>query len=228
MQSVILVGGLGKRLHPITHEIPKPMVLVNRKPFLEYLVFLLRTNGLTNILLLTGYLGKVIENYFGDGSKFGVSISYSREQSPLGTGGALKNAKCKLKEEFLLLNGDTFLQLDFAKFISFFNKQDGIGITAVYNNVENIAPNNILLDNSNLILSYDKQNPERMSHVDAGVSILKKRFLELIPEKKTFSLEEEAFPMLIRKKELMGFPIKERFYDIGTFGRLRMFREFLK
>jgi len=113
MQVVILAGGKGTRLRPITYQVPKPMVPIHGKPFLQYQLELIKSLGINEVLLLVGYLGKQIEEYFGGGPKFGLNIEYSYENNPLGTGGALKNAEEKLAEKFLLLNGDTFLPMDY-------------------------------------------------------------------------------------------------------------------
>src|SRR5713101_7262582 len=103
MQGVILAGGLGTRLRPITTQIPKVMVPINGIPFLEYQLRLLHRYRVTNILVLSGYLGYCIERYFGDGRQFGLNIRYSREPVPLGTGGGLRYAAPLLEESFLLL-----------------------------------------------------------------------------------------------------------------------------
>ena len=107
-QAIILAGGLGTRLGEITTKTPKPMVLVNKKPFLEFLVFNLKRHGITKIIFSTGYLSEKISDYFGDGSSYGLNFIYVDENEPLGTGGALKFASSFLDKEFLVLNGDSF------------------------------------------------------------------------------------------------------------------------
>ncbi len=114
MQTVILVGGLATRLRPLTETLPKAMLPVCGRPFLEYQIDLLRKSGMTKILLCVGYRGEEIEKHFGDGSRFGVRLSYSWEREMLlGTGGALRNAAPQLEDEFLVLYGDSFLMLDY-------------------------------------------------------------------------------------------------------------------
>src|SRR4051812_33410009 len=109
LQAVILAGGLGTRLGTITKETPKPLVNIKGKPFLEWQLQFLADQGVKKFLLLTGYKGEMIENYFGNGKKWGFNISYSQEALPLGTGGALLQAVPKLADRFLLLFGDSFL-----------------------------------------------------------------------------------------------------------------------
>ncbi|HKF24702.1 MAG TPA: sugar phosphate nucleotidyltransferase, partial [Candidatus Acidoferrum sp.] len=112
-QAVILAGGLGTRMRPVTETVPKPMIAVAGKPFLQWQLELLATSGIRSALLLVAYLGEQIEQYFGDGRRFGSSIDYAYELSPLGTGGALRNAEQKLRDWFVLLNGDTYLAIDY-------------------------------------------------------------------------------------------------------------------
>src|SRR5204863_2595800 len=121
-QTVILAGGLGTRMRPVTETIPKPMIAVCSKPFLEHQLELLRRNGIDRVLLLVSYLGEQIEQYFRQGDSLKMKIDYSYESSPLGTGGALKNASEKLEEKFLLLNGDTFLDVDYAAVVADFRQ----------------------------------------------------------------------------------------------------------
>src|SRR6266568_5297270 len=106
-QAVVLVGGLGTRLGEITRVVPKPMLPVGNKPFLEYLIRLLVREGVRRVHFCTSHLAGVVSDHFGDGTKFGVAISYSHEPSPLGTGGALVLATDQLDETFFVLNGDT-------------------------------------------------------------------------------------------------------------------------
>lgn len=119
MKVLILAGGRGTRLGELTKDTPKPMIEINGKPFLEYQINYLKQHKLTDIVLCVGYLHEQIIDYFGDGSKFGVKIQYSIEETPLGTGGAIKNAETLLEQdnEFVVINGDTFLELNYSQFL---------------------------------------------------------------------------------------------------------------
>lgn len=119
MKVVIMAGGKGTRISSVATDIPKPMIRIADKPVLEHQVNHLKEQGLTDIILITGHLGKIIRDYFGDGSKWGVSISYYQEEEPLGTAGALYYFKDVLKDDFLLMNGDLVADIDFARFICF-------------------------------------------------------------------------------------------------------------
>ena len=119
MQVIILAGGRGKRLKPLTNSIPKVMIKINGSPFLEILLKFLKSKGFLDFILCVGYLSEVIEEYFENGSKLSVKIDYSKEKRFLGTAGAIKNANELLDEEFIVINGDTFVDLDFKKMIEF-------------------------------------------------------------------------------------------------------------
>lgn len=230
MQAVILAGGLGTRLRPITYQFPKPMVKINGKPFLAYQLELLKNHNITDILLLIGYLGEQIKKYFENGEKFGLNIRYSEEKTPIGTAGALKNAEKLLEKHFLLLNGDSYLPINYCSFIDRFHEKKAKGMIAVYNNkLENTAvPNNVAINNkNNIITKYSKLKTTGCRFVDAGVSIFNKDMLKLIPKNKVVSLEQEIFPKLIKDRKLQAFVTKQRFFDIGTQERIKEFEEFL-
>jgi len=228
MQVVILAGGKGTRLRPLTYKIPKVMVPIKGKVFLEYLIELLKKNNLKEILLCIGYLGEQIKNYFGDGKKWGVKIKYSSDGDKLlGTGGALKNAENLLKSEFIVINGDTFLNIDYQDLISFFHQKNKLGVMVVFKNRSKIIPNNVKINKNNQIIFYNKKGDRRANGIDAGVQIFKKKILSLIKANEKVSLEEDIFPMLIKRQELIAYPIKQRFYDIGTLKGLKIFNQIL-
>lgn len=216
------------RLRPITKQVPKSMILVSGKPFLQHQLEFLRSLGLNRFLFLIGYLGDQIKEYFGDGEKFGVEIDYSCEKKLLGTAGALKNAESKLDKEFLLLNGDTFLPLDYNRLIKYFKQCGTIGVVSAYDNSKKVIQNNIAIDDSNRIIKYDKENPKGMAYVDSGAVVFKKKLLSFIPRGKPCSLENEVFDKLIKKRELMAFVNRQKFYDMGSFKGLKILKDKLR
>ena len=230
MQAVILCGGKGTRLRPLTYKIPKPMAPVKDKPFLLYQVEFLKKQGIKNFVFCTGYKWRHIFDYFGDGSKFGINISYSNEKKQLGTGGALRLALPLLEEDFLAVYGDSFIDIDYSDFYkkAKSTKKDMV-ILAYSNKLKTGVKNNLLLGKKGEVLDYDKKNPNpKMSHVDAGVLYIRKKILEKIPKNKAVSLEENIFKKLINLSELSSVATKKRFYDIGTFERLSVFKEIAK
>ena len=223
MQAVILAGGLGTRLRPLTKTVPKPMVPVGDTPYLEYQLRLLSQQGITDIVLLIGYLGEQIEAHFGDGSKFGLRVRYSRETTPLGTGGALRQAREFLNDSFLVIYGDSYLPIDYSDVLQTLIQSAAEGVVTVYDNdaEDTGVTNNVALDSRGVITKYEKDQPHDrdLQFVEAGVLALRDRVLDLIPDGKV-SLEQEIFPQLIAQGALLGYPTKQRFYDIGTPERL--------
>ena len=134
MKALILAGGFGTRLGDITREIPKPMVSIVGKPFLEHQINFLKENGVTEVILAVHYMADKIKSYFGNGMRWGITITYSEEEFPLGTAGAIKNAEKYIGETFIVLNGDSYSHIDLKKLIDF-HKEGGslgtIGITKV-------------------------------------------------------------------------------------------------
>jgi D-glycero-D-manno-heptose 1,7-bisphosphate phosphatase/D-glycero-alpha-D-manno-heptose 1-phosphate guanylyltransferase len=145
MQTVILCSGWGTRLRPLTYQIPKVMVPVKGKPFLEYQLKLLKKNNLKDIVLCIGYLGDQIKNYFKNGENLGINILYSDGKTPLKTGGELKRARDLLEDEFLLLNGDTFLNIDYQDLISCFQREKKLATMVVFQNQPKITKNNVVI-----------------------------------------------------------------------------------
>lgn len=228
MQAVILAGGLGTRLRPLTYDIPKPMIPINGKPYLEYQLDYLRKQGITNILILIGYLGDHIVNYFGDGTQIGMNIQYSKEETPLGTGGGLKKAQGLLADEFILIYGDSFLPIDYSDLIQRYQENQSMPVMCVYDNSKDtdVICNIAINDADNKVLKYVKNSSDdTLRFVDAGVLLLNKQVLEYLPEEGLVSLEQQVFPLLIEDGKLFAYISSERFYDIGTHERLDLAME---
>ncbi len=215
-QAAIICGGLGTRLRPLTFDIPKPMVPVHSKPFLQYIVEHFRDWGVERFVFCTGHLHDNIEAHFGDGTGFDVGIVHSVEPEPLGTGGALLNARHLLDGSFFLAYGDSYLPLDLDDLSECFEKNNAEGAITVYENTDSIAPNNVRLAKDGRVLDYVKKNPPAsMNCLEAGLSLFDRNILDLAPGRK-FSLEEAILPQLINRGRLFGFLTPRRFYDIGT------------
>jgi NDP-sugar pyrophosphorylase family protein len=229
MQAVILAGGLGTRLWPLTQAVPKPMVRVAGVPYLEHQLRVLKKQGIRDIVLLTGYLGEQIEAYFGDGGLFGLSLRYSREHSPLGTGGALRQARHLLAPDFLIVYGDSYLPIDYVQALTKLRNSDAEGLLVVYDNrlEDTSVRNNVALDNSGCVTRYDKDTPDKLDYVEAGVLAFRRSVLERMPNATVVSLEKEIFPQLIAQRRLIAHVTTQRFYDIGTPERLKAIEEVL-
>jgi len=228
MQAVILAGGLGTRLLPLTEAIPKPMVQVAGLPYLEHQLRLLAKQDIRDVLLLTGYLGESIEEYFGDGSRLGLHVTYMCESSPLGTGGALREARSLLHDAFLLIYGDSYLPIEYAEAVERLLSSGAEGVVVVYDNglADTSVKNNIELDDDEYVSRYEKDSPDRLSFVEAGVLAFRRSVVSSMPAEGVVSLEKEIFPKLIERRQLAALVTAQRFYDIGTPERLSVIEEF--
>ncbi len=226
MQAVILAGGLGTRLRPLTDQVPKPMVEVGGRPFVEYVIHHLVEQGFRQILMLVGYLGERIESYFGDGACYGAAIRYAREPRPLGTGGALRNAVNTLEEEFLLLFGDSYLPIDYRAVEASFRSAPAPGMMVVYDDPggETGVLKNVALDGDGWVSRYEKGtgSPD-LKYVEAGVLCFRRGVFAGLPSGEAVSLEHEIYPRLIACRQLRALITSQRFFDIGTPQRLSEF-----
>ncbi|MDD4308465.1 MAG: sugar phosphate nucleotidyltransferase, partial [Thermoplasmata archaeon] len=214
--AAIICGGLGTRLRPLTFDIPKSMVPVNGKPFLQIILENFREQGIKRFVLCSGNLHENIEAHFGDGSKFGVEIINSPEPEPLGTGGALLNARHLLDDRFFLAYGDSYLPVELELLDRIMAARDALGVIAVYENKETLAPNNVRISGDGRVLEYIKKNPPAsMNCLEAGLSLYRRDILDLAPGRQ-FSLEEVILPQLINRGRLFGLLTPRRFYDMGT------------
>ena len=217
------------RLRPVVPEVPKSMARINGKPFLEYQIDWLKGQGVKKFVLCTGYKFKTIEEYFKDGSKWAISIIYSREARPLGTAGALKNAEKHLDEQFLLANGDTFSRIILKDLIAchYSNKSDITICVTEPDGSESYG--NILVDEQGIIVRFtEKQAPELFEgnlkrYVSAGFYYMQKNILQYIPPQQKCSLEENIFPLLAESNVNARVYPCEAFWDIGTPERYRGF-----
>ena len=220
MQAILLCGGMGTRLRSVVSDRPKPMADICGKPFLQYLLEMLRDKGITEVIFALGYMGEMIEEYFQDGSAFGLKIAYSYEEEPLGTGGAIRNALPKiLEEEVLVLNADTYFPMDYQGLLRFHQENDGdfsLATRAVpdisrYGAVRRDAAGRILAWNEKL---EDGGQP-LAGEINGGIYVMKKSLIAEIPEGKQ-SLEQDCIPKWLSEgKRIFGLPFEGYFMDIG-------------
>lgn len=203
----VLCGGFGTRLGALTRDVPKPMIEVGGRPYLERVLESFADRGFREFVLLTGFRHEVIEQHFGDGSRFDLRISYSREEQPLGTGGALRDARHLLRDRFVLTFGDVLRFYDYDRFV----RQHAGNCLAVYPRVSN---GNAGLS-AGRITRFDKHAPE-LPYVDAGFSVMSTTSLDLLPSSGACSFEEIAYATLADRGELAGEVVDHDFFDIGT------------
>lgn len=227
MQAVILTGGLGTRLRPATYRIPKGLIEVGGRPFLEHLILYLKKFRIEDILLCTGYLGEMIEEYFGGGGRLGVRVNYSREFKPLGTGGALKLALPLLEDIFFLLNGDTFLPIDYAGMKDGFKRSTALALLSVFPVEGTEITPNLRVEGGEITGCSMTIQEKALTHADAGVRLFRKEAANYFPPDEAFSLERVLYPRLIEADKILAWLVRRRFYDIGTPERVKEFEEYL-
>jgi NDP-sugar pyrophosphorylase family protein len=228
MQMVILAGGLATRMRPLTLQLPKSMLQIKGRPFLEYQLELLKEYEIKDILLCVGYRGELIKDHFGDGRKFGVNLSYSFDGDKLlGTAGALKKAYKLLGENFFLMYGDSYLPYDYQEIEKHFRDSVKLSLMVAYRNQNRFDKSNLLIQDG-MIKLYDKTlRGENLEYIDAGLSILKKEVLNLVPEEEPYDLEE-LYRTLISEEEMSAYEVKQRFYQIGSFEGLEEFKNLVE
>lgn len=227
MQVAILAGGLATRLGGLAKNWPKSMLQIQGKPFLEYQLEFLKRGEIEDIVLCVGHMGEQIEQYFGDGRKYGVKIRYSREDKPLGTAGALKRAEKLLDDPFFTMFGDSFINLDFGRVMAHFNSQNKLALMTVYKNHDRYGRSNTEIEGNLLKKFSKKEKTADMVYIEYGVDLFRKEALDMIPENESYSLDD-LFPRLIGREELLAFEVNDRFYEIGSLQGLREFERFIK
>ena len=227
MQMVILAGGLGTRMRPLTYELPKVLIPVNGKAFLHHQIDLLKEHGIRDIVLCVGHLADQIRTHFGDGGWLGVRIRYGEEREMLlGTAGALKNAEPLLEDDFFLLYGDSYLPMDYREVMRYFRPRGALGLMVVYHNSNQFERSNVIVRDGRVAV-YDKEGrTPGMEYINSGLSVLRKEALSLVPAGRPFS-QEELYRLLIERGDLLAWETKHRFYEIGSRQGLAEFRELL-
>lgn len=216
-QAVILAGGQGVKLRPLTYEVPKPLIPVAGKPILEYLIELLREAEVRKIILALGHLGNKIKDYFGDGSKFGVKIAYTEEAQPLGTAGAIRNAQTFLqKRPFLVLHGDILVDIDLSQLIAFHQEQKVLATIALTTAPELSEYGMVGLRGSRIVNFTEKpKKKEHMSQlINAGIYVFEPEIFQALPRHSL--LLEDIFPQLAKEGRLAGFAFEGRWFDVTT------------
>ncbi len=214
MKAVILAGGEGRRLHPHTLTIPKPMMPIGDRPILELLVGQLRRCGITDLVLATGHLDEIIRGHFGDGRDFGVSIRYSKEESALGTAGPLGLVRTALDRTFLVLNGDIFADLDLDAIIADHRQRASDATVVLARHAETFEFGVVGLDERGDVTSWDeKPVVERL--VSAGTYVMEPATLAHLEPSAHVNLPELVMTLLRARLRVRGYVHPGYWYDIG-------------
>lgn len=240
-KGIILSGGWGTRLRPLTCTIPKTLIPIVNKPVIERQILLLKEAGVKEIVLAVSVMAEQLQKYFKDGTRLGVKISYTEEKSPMGTAGAIKLAESKLKDDnFFMLNGDVILDFDFKKMLDSHENFDGYG-TIASKFVEDPSRYGVLItDKEERILEFQEKEEFKPSKggatsmpINAGVYILEPEIFSYIPPKKKVSIERDVFPKLAKDKRLQHYPISGLWKDVGKpnelmEGNIKLLKDLIK
>jgi len=226
-QAVILAGGEGTRLLPLTKTIPKPMIEFYGKPFVQNLIELLKKEGIEEIVFLAGYLHEKIQEYFGDGSGFGLSIKYSVGDVSFDTGKRLKFAEGMLDKHFLLLYCDNYLPLNLSKLVEFYNQKQLLVSCLIYSNEDGFTKSNIKINEEGVVTLYDKKrDSQELSGVDIGFFIVNKQIVDNMPEDNISF--QEIILKLVNMKQLAGIITDYRYCGLSKMERIPIVEKFLK
>ena len=226
MNAVIMAGGFGTRLRPLTHNIPKPMIPVANKPMMEHIVDLLRDHGVTDLVTLLHFQPELIESYFGNGSSFGVRMTYVSATEDYGTAGAVKNAEASLSGPVLVISGDLLTDFDLGAAVRF-HQERGADLTVLLTRVENPLQYGVVITEPSGRISRFLEKPtwsEVFSDtVNTGIYLLEPSVLQLIPSKREFDFSKDLFPLMMREgMNLYGHIATGYWRDVGDLLEYRL------
>lgn len=204
VKAILLAAGKSTRLRPFTNKKPKVMMEIGGKPILEYNLNVVKKAGIKNIYINLHHAPEVITNYFGNGSKFGLNIIYSKEKNILGTAGAIKKIEKEFKETFFVVNGDNFTNCNLKKLLEFHKKNKGIITIAIFDRTKNknsgIAGGRVVYNKKTFkIKSFREGGNNKIPFVNAGIYVLESEILKYIPKNKFYDFGKDLFPLLLKK-----------------------------
>jgi len=218
-KALILAGGKGVKMRPLTYEMPKAMLPVKGKPILEHTIEQLKKNNIREIIVACGPLSEKIKDYFGDGSRFSVKISYVDEKSDLGTGGALRSALPLVgSDPFIMIWGDVLADIDIADMVDF-HMDDNPIMTVALTSVADPREYGSARLHRDIMVDFQekpKKSPEVSHLVTAGIHIVDPRISKYLPNKKSFMLEQEVLPKLTQERVVKGYLFDGQWFDVGS------------
>jgi mannose-1-phosphate guanylyltransferase/phosphomannomutase len=225
MKAVVMAGGEGTRLRPLTSNQPKPMVPVVGKPCMEHIVELLRGHGMEDVIVTVAFLPQAIRSYFGDGESLGVNIEYSVEESPLGTAGSVRLASGKLDDTFLVISGDALTDVDLGKIVEFHRKKEA-AVTIGLKSVENPLEFGIVVTDDGGRIERFLEKPSWgqvfSDTINTGIYVLEPEVLRHVPTDRPYDFSKELFPLLLEMgRPLYGYVFDEYWQDIGNLEQFR-------
>lgn len=214
MKAVILAGGLGMRLRPFTEVIPKPLLPIGEKAVLEIQIEHLKKHGFDEVYLATNYKSDYIENFFGDGSRYGVKLTISREETRLGTVGPLTLLKSQLTEPFIVMNGDVLSNINFQDYFDFAVNKNTLLTVSVKKIIMPYAFGNIFSDGD--FVTGIEEKPDIITYALAGMYVMKPEIFKLIPDNEYFGMDTLIKNMLSKHIPIAKYELKEYWLDIGS------------
>ena len=215
MKAVIIAGGLGTRLRPLTNNTPKPMLPIGEKPILEHLVNWTKKGGIKSVILCVSYLRESIEDYFGDGEKFGVKIEYAISKKQLATAGQLKTAEKFIDDDFVCMYGDSIFNFSLRSMI----KQHSIKksfVTMSLNEHKTTLPYGVIETSKNGKVVNWNEKPEIKANINMGCYIMNPQVFNLIPKNKSYGMDDVIKKAMKKKEAINSFITKKGFTDIGN------------
>src|SRR2546422_2576839 len=220
MRAVVMAGGQGSRLRPLTSNQRKPMLPIVGQPMMQHIIRLARSHGLTEIVATVQFLASVVRNYFGDGSDLGVSLSYATEEEPLGTAGSVKNAGPLLDDRFIVLSGDALTDIDLSELVRF-HESRGAAATVALRRVENPLEFGIVITNEEGRVERFLEKPGWgdvfSDTANTGIYVLDRGLLDLVPDGADFDFARDLFPAILDKGlPIYGYVTDRYWTDVGT------------
>ena len=223
MKAVILAGGLGTRLRPLTNKKPKPMLPLGNKPLLEHLIKWIKKNDVKDIVLCVSYLHETIEKYFGDGNKFGVNIEYAVSKKPLATAGQLKTAQKFIDDTFVCIYGDSLFDFNLRSMINNHKRKKSFVTMSLYEHKTSIKYGVIYTKSNGKVLSWNEK-PEIKSKINMGCYVMQPSILNFIPKNKTYGMNDVIKKAISKRKTVSSILVRNGFVDVGdkkTYEKLR-------
>ncbi|MBI4067415.1 nucleotidyltransferase family protein [Candidatus Gottesmanbacteria bacterium] len=217
-QAVILAGGPGLKMRPFTYEMPKSLFPVSGKPILEHALELLRKHDIRDIIIVVSHLGDKIRDHLGSGRKYGLKITYVKEEKPMGTGGALRMTQKLIDSEtFVVLHGDVLIDINLYDLVAFHKDQDAVATLALTSVVDPSIYGSVKLHGVKIVDFIEKPKRGSMTSqlINSGIYVFEPDIFKYIPSQGSYLLED-IFPKLAREKKLAGFSFEGKWFDIGT------------
>lgn len=225
MKAVILAGGKGRRLQPFTTTIPKPLFPIGEKPIIQIIIEQLKKNGVNEFVVSLGYLGELLEAFLGNGSKFETKISYVKEESPLGTAGAISLLP-KMEDDYIFMNGDILSTIDFKNAYENHKNSGAIMTICTYDKKEKSSLGILKLNPNGDVVDY-LEKPENIYTISSGIYILNPKIRNFVETEERLDLPELVKKLIKQSEKINTYAIKGDWFDIGTPGDLEKAEQFI-